>query len=470
MPGLFDTLHLGQQSLQVQRTGIEVAGQNLANVNNPAYARQRVHIQTLPAVPTMNGLLGTGAEVAAIRQVRDRLIDGQLQQEFSVRGFLDAQQSALGLAQAILGHEIDRQSAPELGGSTGTSHGLGETLGELFNAFQSLSTAPTSISDRQVALAKAQTLAGQFNQMDQRLTQLQQSLDTSIQSDVAKANELLAEVATINSEIFRLENSANGVANDLRDLRLEKIEALSKLVNVQATEQANGLVDISIGGVSMVDGVNAIDSLETYNSGPGGLLIRSATGQVPLTLTGGSIQGTIEAREGSVKTLQTDINALAAALITEVNAIHSAGFSLTGSTGAAFFTGANASDIAVNGALLGDPSLLQLSDTAGAAGNNGMALRLAQLADQQIAGLNNRTLVGDYDHSMVALGEALSSVNGSIEDQDIIEGMLLRQREAVSGVSMDEEMTDLVKFQKAFEASARLITTVDEMLDTIIRM
>src|SRR5882672_6948354 len=103
MPGLFGTLYLGQQSLQVQRQGVEVSGHNLANVNNPAYARQRLQIQTSPSIRTPYGSIGTGAEVAGIRQLRSNLLDSQLQGEFNVRGFLEANQSALQFGQAILG-------------------------------------------------------------------------------------------------------------------------------------------------------------------------------------------------------------------------------------------------------------------------------------------------------------------------------------------------------------------------------
>jgi flagellar hook-associated protein 1 FlgK len=470
MPGLFDSLHLGQQSLQVQRQGIETAGHNLANVNNPAYARQRIHIQTLPAIDTPIGSIGTGAQITAVRQLRDNLVDGQLQQEFSVRGFLEAQQSALQLGQAILGHEIDRQGAPELAGAAGTSHTLGENLGELFSAFQGLSSTPASISERQVVLMRAQTLAGQFNQTDQRLAQLGVSLNDAVRAQTDQANELLDGIARLNGEIFAVEAGRPGAANDLRDLRLAKVEELSRLVSLQVTEQPGGVVDLSISGVSMIDGPNMLDTLEAYDSGNGNLLIRSATGQAAMALTGGSIQGTIEARDSGLTTLRDNLNALASALITEVNAIHASGYSLTGSTGAAFFTGTNASDISVNAALLDDPALLQAAGVAGAVGNNETALRLAQLANDRLAVLGNQTLAGKYGQTVTTLGEALASLNGSLEDQEIVERMLLRQRDSVSGVSLDEEMTDLVKFQKAFEASARLITTVDEMLETLINM
>ena len=171
MPGLFGTLYLGQQSLQVQRQGVEVSGHNLANVNNPAYTRQRLQIQTLPSVRTTFGSVGTGAEVASIRQLRSGLLDSQLQSEFSVRGFLEASQSALQLGQSILGQTVDTQATGPEGAAAaagvGGQHGLAERLGDLFNAFQSLATHPSSMPERQATLMNAQNLASQLNQIDQ---------------------------------------------------------------------------------------------------------------------------------------------------------------------------------------------------------------------------------------------------------------------------------------------------------------
>ena len=468
MAGLFGTLYLGQQSLQVQRQGVEVSGHNLANVNNPAYARQRLHIQTLPSIRTTFGSVGTGAEVATIRQLRNSLLDSQLLGEYSVSGFLQANQSALQFGQSILGQSIDTQATGP-GGVDG-QHGIAERLGDLFNSFQSLATHPTSVSERQATLMTAQNLASQLNQIDKRLGQLNGSLNKSVQTDVGAANQLITQIANLNQEIFNSEGGAPGSANDLRDLRQQRIEDLSKLVNVQSTEQANGMVDLSISGAAIVTGVHVTDSLQTYDPGTGNLMVRAATGGTPLTLTGGSIAGTIEGRDGALQDMRDGLNSLASTLITQVNAIHNAGFSLTGSTGASFFTGATAADIAVNGALVADPSLLQAAGVSGASGDNQAALALAQLATQKMTGLGNQTFAEKYGQVATSLGQSLSSVNNSMGDQDVVEAMLLRQRDSISGVSIDEEMTELVKYQKAFEASAHLITTVTEMIDTVINM
>ncbi len=474
MLGLFGTLNLGARSLQVQRQGIEVAGHNLANVNNPAYARQRIGIATSSTIPSIHGPQGTGASVTGIRQLRSAILDSQVQGEASVRGFLEAHQAGLQFGQAVLGQSIDRAATGPEGSAAaqgvGGQHSIAEGLADLFNSFQSLSTSPTSITERQSVLLRAQSLANQLNRIDSRLGSLNTSLNNSLNSDVIEANGLIASIARYNDEIIQVENGAPGSANDLRDLRQQKIEELSELVNLQTTEQPTGAVNLSIGGTSIIAGPTVLDTLETFDPGTGQLQLQTATGGTPLTLTAGSIAGTIEARDGALTTLREDLNTLAATIITQINTVHGAGFSLSGSTGANFFSGTSAADIAVNGALLADPSLLQAAGVSGAVGDNQTALALAQLANQPQAALGNQTLSSRYAQTVSVLGQSLASVNTALSDQDVVDKMLLRQRDAISGVSLDEEMTDLIKFQKAFEASARLITTVDEMLNTVINL
>ncbi len=466
MLGLFGTLNLGTRSLQVQQQGVEVAGHNLANVNNPAYSRQRLSIVTSSTIPTAIGPQGTGADVAAIRQLRSGILDQQIQGETSVQGFYDAQQRALELGESILGQSLDRAAT----GTSATQSGLAEGLNSMFNAFQSLSTDPTSITERQSALIQAQNLANQFNQIDSRLDTLDSTLNATITDDVTKANDLLGIIANYNKQIITTEAGTPGAANDLRDLRQQRIEELAELVNLQTADQATGGVDISIAGTDVVVGPELQDTLEVYDAGDGQLLVRTQTEGTPLALTGGTIQGTIDARDGALANLRADLNTLASQLITQVNAIHRDGFGLTGTTGTDFFTGTNAADIAVNQTILDDPSLLQASGVSGAVGDNQVALSLAQLANDSQAALNNQTFSQSYSQTVSAIGQSVWSVNAALSDQQVVQKMLVRQRDSTSGVSLDEEMTDLIKYQQAYQASARLITTIDQMLDTVVNL
>lgn len=474
MLGLFGTLSMASRSLQTQRNGTEVAGHNLANVNTPGYSRQRVAIETSLTVPYELGPQGTGADAVAIVQIRDILLDRQIVSETSVRGAYEAKQQALQYLQAALGQQIDRQATGAEGAAAasgvGGQHGIAEQMSDLFASFQSLSTNVTSVAERQVLILKAQGLATQFNQVSQRLTAARSSLNDSVTSDVEQANLALKDIAELNDQIRNLELGGRGQANDLRDTRQKRIEDLAKLVPVQTTSNPNGTVDVAVDGVTLVAGAKLQDTLETYDAGGGQMLVRTLTGGTGLNITGGSIQGSIEARDVHLAALQTNLDTLASNLISEVNTVHATGYGLNGTSGENFFTGSTAADIGVNTNLVNDPSAIQASGVSGAPGDNTVAVALAQLADKKLPGLSNQTLLENYGQTVASLGQALNSTDTELTNQQIVESMLLRQRDSVSGVSIDEEMTDLIKFQRAFEASAKLITTVDSMLDTVVNL
>jgi flagellar hook-associated protein 1 FlgK len=474
MLGLFGALSMANRSLQTQRAGTEVAGHNLANVNTPGYSRQRVDIDTALAIPSEMGPQGTGADAVGIQQIRDALLDRQIVTETSVRGAYEAKQRALQLGQSVLGQQIDRQSTGAEGSAAasgiGGQHGIAEEMSDLFNAFQGLSTDVRSTTERQAVIKSAQDLTTQFNQVSTRLANLRTTLNDALAGDVEQANLALSDIAKLNEQIVAVEIGAPARANDLRDARQKRIEDLAKLVNIRTTANPNGSVDISIDGVPMVIGPILQDTLETYDAGGGQFLVRTVTGGATLNLTGGSMQGTMDARDNDLAALQTSLDTLAGALISEVNAVHAIGFGLGGTSGQAFFTGTNAADIALNTNLVNDPSSIQAGGVAGAPGDNTVAVRLAQLADASQAALSNQTFQENYSQTVAALGQALNSTNTQLTNQELVENMLLRQRDSVSGVSLDEEMTDLIKFQRAFEASAKLIVTIDEMLQTVLTL
>jgi flagellar hook-associated protein 1 FlgK len=464
MLGLFGILDVGAQSLSVQEQAMVVTGQNLANVNNPAYSRQQLVIQAATPLQTPIGQEGTGVEATGISQARNALLDGQIQSENSVSGSLNAQQQALASAETNLNEQITNTST-----GTSSASGLTADLASLFGSFQSLSTDPANPSQRQSVVASAQQLSTEFNQVSSQLGSVNNQLNQSIQSGVASSNQDLAQISTLNQQIIQAQDEG-GSANDLVDKREQAIEDLANYVNVTATAQSNGAVNITIGGVTMVSGGTAADSLQTYDSGGGQLLIKAQNAGSPLTLSSGSIEGNITTRDGALATLQTSVNTLASQLITKVNGIYSSGYDLNGNTGAAFFTGTDASDIGVNSNLATDPGALQASGKANATGDNTVVLALAQLANNNISGLNNQTFTGSWAQTVGNLGDAISAVNQQVNDSSSVTQMLTTQRDSVEGVSLDQEMTNLMEFQKSYEASAQLITTLNQMLQTLVNM
>jgi flagellar hook-associated protein 1 FlgK len=220
----------------------------------------------------------------------------------------------------------------------------------------------------------------------------------------------------------------------------------------------------------MVTGGSAVDSLQTYDAGGGQLLIQDENSAAPLAVTGGSIGGNITARDGALAGLQTSLDTLASQLITQVNNIYTAGYNSSGGNGQDFFTGTGASDIGVNSALASDPSQFQASSAPGAGGNTQIALSLANLAAEDNPALGDQTLTQSYAQTVANLGAAIDTATGQLNTSQSIGTTLANQRSSESGVSIDEEMTNLMQFQKAYEASAQLVSTLNAMMETVIDM
>lgn len=466
MISLFGTLDMGSRSLGVQQEEMTVSGQNLANVNNSAYAEEQLAVSESTPDETSIGDEGTGVQVNGITEIRDPFLDTQIQGETSTTGSLTAQQTNLQNAEAYLNEQITSTISSD---TPDSANGLAADLSSMFAAFQSLTTDPSNLSLRTTATNAAQTVATQFTTVSAQLTNIQKGLNTSIQNDVATANQDLTTIASLNQQIVEAQNSG-GSAVQLVDQREQTLESLAGVANFTTSAQANGAVNVSIGGITMVSGVNVTDGLQAYDPGTGNLMVEDTNSSTPITLTGGSIAGEITARDGALASLQSGLNTLASQLITNVNSIYSTGYDLNGNTGQDLFTGTDASNIGVNSTVLSDPSSFQASSAAGDAGNDSIALSLAKLGNQAIAGLGNQTFSSNYAQTVSDLGTSISNVNGDLSASQAVSQMLTTQRTNTSGVSLDGEMTNLIEYQKAYEASAELITTVNEMLQTVVNM
>ena len=471
MLGLFGTLNLAARSLQTQMTGVEVTGQNLANVNTTGYSRQRVQISASPDVMTSIGPEGTGADATAIKQIVSNLLNSQIQSQGSTSGYWNAQQSALQSAQDALGEFLNGSGATSSTGATATDttgSGLSTQLNDFFNAFSALASSGSD-ANRQAAIGAAQKLAGTFNNIDTQFGNLRTALNDSLNNDVDSANKLLTNIADLNKQIFTSEFNG-GSANNLRDEREQDLENLSQLTSFTSSSGTNGSVNVTVGGQTLVSGYDVNDSLQTYDAGGGQLLVCTASGGVNLSLTGGSMQGTIDARDGTLATMQTGLNNLANTLIAQVNTIHDSGYNSSGGNGNVFFTGSGAADIAINSALKNNPSLLQIANSSTNTGDTSLALQISQLSSTTQSALGANTFTDSYDATVANLGDALDNANTQVTNQTAVSNMLSTQRGSISGVNVDEEMTNMILFQRAYQASAQVVTTVNTMLGDVLAM
>jgi len=469
MGGLFNTLEIASSSLLASRAGIETAGVNISNVNNPGYARQRVIIEPRRD-PTG---AGAGVEVVGVKSLRDSILDEQLVRESSNKAYLENFQRTLQIGQVLLGQQIDRQSAtPEadsaarnLGGQMAIASGLSE----FYNALQAVSVSPTSIPDRQVLMLKAGQLTDKFNSVEDRFTTLRSDLNMDLTARIKQANQLIDLTSRAAMDNSMLNSSGGGLAKDTLQMRLEELGAYSSIKN-----QFNDLnqITVSINDVVVIQDNQVVGKFEGAEDADGGLQVsvRNSDSDKTAQLNGqGSIQGLVDARDTVLQDLRQKINLMATTLIEGVNSVHKLGVSLDGSTNLDFFTGTDASTIAVNKDLIADSRKIQLSaDTD--KGDNTVAANLLKWLDASQEGLGKMTVTQHYNEAVATYGQELANINNRLADQEVISHTLKQQRAGVSGVSLDEEMSSLIQFQRAYQASAKLISTVNELFQTILAM
>ncbi len=465
MSGLFASLNDSVSALTAQSRALEIAGKNLANVNNPNYSRERVLLGSRGTIMTPQGPESMGVTALTLQSLRDSLLDQQVTYETSITAGYTAQQSAYQRAEAGLGENVD--GTQNSSGTSSTSDtGVGAAVDDFFNAFQSLAASPTDSGQRQTLLQSASILTDRLQQADQRLSQVTSDLNSQINTNVSGSNNLIASIAKLNDQIFRLEINNPGSAVDLRDQRQADLEQLAANLPVTTQNTASGQLqlvakDTNGNSVILVDGATVNGTLAFD-----GTKITGGTSGATLALSAGAIQGSLTARDGGVQTLRDNLDQLSAQLVASVNAAYNP----TGLTGDFFNpAGTTAGSIALAaGVTAGN---LKTSD-GGPAGDNSVALAIAQLAGKNFSTAGgdqiDGTFSGFFSSTVSNLGQAVATANAQVSDQTNIENLVRTQRDGVSGVSLDEETADLLKFQRAFQASSRVFNTIDSLLDTVV--
>ena len=469
MGGLLNTLEIASSSLLASRAGIETAGVNISNVNNPGYARQRVIVEPRRD-PTG---AGTGVEVVGVKSLRDAILDEQLIRESSNSEYLKNFQRTLQIGQVLLGQQIDRQSAtPEADAAArdlGGQMALASGFSEFYNALQAVSVSPGSTPDRQVLLLKAGQLTDKFNSVEERFTTLRSDLNKDLTNRIKDANNLIQLTSRAAMDNTVASSSGGGIAKDTLQMRLEELGGYSS-IQIQYDDLER--ITVSINGVHVITDNLVSGVVEGKLDEAGGLQVsvRNTDSDSTAKLTGqGSIQGLVDARDTILEDLRKDINLMASNLIEGMNAIHKLGKNLDGTSGLDFFSGSDASDIAVNSELLADVRKIQLSaDTD--KGDNTIAVNLLKWLDAPQDSLGKLTVSQHYNEAVATYGQELANINNRLADQEVISHTLTQQRAAVSGVSLDEEMSSLIQFQRAYQSSAKLISTVNELFQTILAM
>lgn len=455
------------------QTALSTAGHNIANKSTEGYSRQRVEMLTNEPVGEGKLRIGMGARAGLVTRTNNPYLERQLEREGTSLGYLDSRSELLGRVEEVYNEQVNK--------------GLNHSLGQFFNSFRELSNNPESLATRTQVKESALGVANDFKKVHEQLTQIQADGDFRVTTKIAEVNQLTREIANINEKIQSVE--LGGVpANDERDRREVLLKQLGEKINIRYAEsKKDGQLTITAGSTAvLVSGQSqrdliALASPERDGKGEGAVDIfyKSTENSTPVRVTeqlnGGEIGGILDVRDKVVGSLKEGVDEVAYQLATEVNRTHVQGFDRSGRTGNLLFeqpadTHEAALRMQVSRGVLSDVGRIAAAAEPGAAGDNRIANILSGLEYKQVMDGGTSTF-NDFYASMVGkVGIEAQRANSAHESQKDVVGQLKNLRESISGVSLDEETTKMIEFQKAFDASARLIKTADEMLDTVLRL
>ena len=398
--------------------------------------------------------MGTGVVAQQYTRLRDQFADLSFRSGTSDLGQFQAKADSLTNIDTI----VDEP------GDTGLTH----LLSQFWGSWQALSVNPDSAASREAVRAAGESLSQGFRDLNKQLTGSQTEADQRIGLGVTRVNELGAQVNELNKQIAMVV-AVGQEPNDLRDMRDQLIDQIASFTDVQVTPpSATGKISIAIGGQLLVDGgTDTVNALAI--SGAGAATVNG----VATTITSGSLRGQVDMRDtvlGGAGGYIAQLDALAAAVAGSVNTRHAAGFGTDGTTGNNFFAGATAATLAISAPVAASVNAIAASDTAGnlpGGSDNAVALSQLQFVVQAI-GASTTTIDGFYQQMVARVGVDTDQANRLAQVQTGVLEAAETRRSATSGVNIDEEMSDMVRFQKSYNAAARMVSTVDEMLDTII--
>jgi len=466
MAGMDGILNTARSALLAQQAAIEVSGHNIANAETEGYSAQRLVLQPKTPQRTPFGMFGTGVEMVNVTRTREALLDTAVRTQTSPASGFERRSALLGSIESVPGDPSD----------TGPS----AHMDSFWNAWTAPAPHPTPPAAKSVVQQRGDTLARTFNRYATQLGDIAASARQEAADTVSEVNRLVSQVAEINKQIVPLESNGK-TANDLRDQRDLLIDQLSSLVPINVVDNGDGSDQITIGGLSLVDSA-AAKSLTITSGSP--LSVRITGNSDPLRNISGKLGAVIDVVNNDLATVTRALDSLASALITDINAAHTTGWSppagATGNwnaaapptgSGVAFFdaapSSANAKNIRLSAAVAANPNSIVTGTMLNAAGDNSVALAMAALRDRSPSAIGN-SFGGAYRSLVSSLAGSKRSSDDSATVSKTLVSQASTRRKSSSGVSTDEELVQLMKHQQAYAAAAKVIQTVSELSQILI--
>lgn len=482
MPSLNSAIQVGRSALRAQQIGLNTIGNNIANVNTPGYARKNV---VLAGDPVVNGGVGGGVRVTALTRQRDNFLDSQFRFEGGAMGRLEVTNRLMGTVESIF-TELSGGGSSETSAIFNQASGaaLSGGFSRFFNAFQDLANDPQSISARAQVREEARFITEQFHRIHDQLIDLRAEIDTDVKNTVRDVNQITADIAGLNARILSLKRNPTDVAGNLDDERDRLLDQLSNMIDVRVREEPDGTYTVTGAageGVLLVDGAlsNDLGTRAVVRDGMSVSDITLADTGANLPITTGKLRGLLDVRDGKVPSYMSSMDQLAVHFAEQVNDVHGTGFGLDGTSGNYFFepTLANARELRLSSLIEGDlnkiataaPNANNPSISLGD-GDGSIAQAIADLQHARSMGGGTQTIEEHYSQFIGQVGAEAREVIADLEAQGLVMEQVTNRRENVRGVSINEEASDLILFQRAYQAAARIVSVVDEMYQTVLNI
>jgi flagellar hook-associated protein 1 FlgK len=456
IPGTFFGLNIGLTGLNSAQAAQVVTGNNISNAGTAGYTDETAVIATGPDGPTtslsssaIDSYYGGGSVVNTITRASDQYLDAQVQ---NAQG-QSSQQSALSTALGNVQNSFNEPS----------TSGISAAISNFFNSVTNLQNSPSDVGVRATVVDTANALAQVMQTVQSNLTSNNQSVATNITQDMSQINTTGQQIATLNVQIQQ-DIGDNIQPNSLLDQRAALVNTLSTLANVTTSMTAAGAMNVNIGSTTLVSGLTA-------NT------VDLATMQSRGDITSGALSGLTQAQT-AITGYQSNLDTLASTIITSVNQVQQSGMGLDGSTNIPLFTGTSASTIAVNPTLVNDPSEVAAAAFVAATMSDpnptpppsdaSNAVLLGNVSSTNQTTLSNQTIPGYFNNMITNLGGQTKAAQTAATDAQTSTTQLTNQQSSIEGVDVDTQMTNMMVYQRSYQASAQFIAVQDDMLNTLV--
>ena len=448
-------LNTAKDGLLAHQTAMNLTGSNITNVDTPGYTRQRPVFSSWGSVDK-----GTGVGIEKIERVYDRFLGVQINDKMHDVGYSEAKKGALENIEIIFNES--------------SSSGINELLNRFWSSWEDLSANPAGQVERDALVSASRNLASVFRSSSDELVSVQNDANAEIAGLIHQANGYISDIADLNGKIAAIK-TGKGDANNLIDKRAEALKGLAGILDFQHLEDSDASVNVFLSnGMPLVMGDRTWElgvKTDPANSNFYNVVFRDDPAEEVLNnvVTKGKLAGFLEVRDDKVVNYLSDLDSLAASIIAEVNAQHQSGYDMGHNLGGVFFEPATAAgDMRVSTDIAEDVNKIAASETVNDDGGN--AELIGAIKDKLVMNGGTSTFNSYYASFVGKIGQDLADEERGLDHHTDIMNQLINKREGISGVSIDEEMINLARYQLGYNSAARLCNVADELIDTLLNL